>query len=333
MNASSESIASFLASAGWDAALSHPLSGDASARSYRRLTKGAEHAILMISPSSSEVTRFDQVAGWLLQHHFSAPRIYAVDAARGLMLLEDLGDDLLFTLLEASPPREAALYAAVTDFLLALHRLPAPDFVSVLDADGLAELTAIGRDWAPLRSVQAASDVPEIIAHLATRLTDLASVMCLRDFHAQNMLWLPGRDGTARLGLLDFQDAVAAHPAYDLVSALQDVRREVSADVETRECTRYATLRGLNPDDFAADYALLGAQRALRIHAVFARLCLAAGKAHYVDLMPRNWALLQKNMTHPLLAPLKSAVDAAFLAPDDTMTDRLKAQCGTRPML
>lgn len=327
-----EPALTFLARAGWQGALARPLAGDASGRSYARLTLGERIAVLMMSPSPDEVTRFENVGRWLLSNGFSAPAIMASDAPAGLMLIEDLGDDLIFGLVGADPSLEAPLYRAITETLLALHRLAPPGFVQPLDAAGLGDLTRLGQDWAPLLSMEAAAAVPGIVTALAARLDDLAPVLCLRDFHAQNMLWLPGREGIARLGLLDFQDAVAAHPGYDLVSALQDVRRAVSPSVEAREIARYTAARGLDPEAFAADYALLGAQRALRIHAVFARLCLGAGKARYVDLMPRNWALLHRNLAHPALAPLARAVGAAYAPPDDALLERLKRECGTRPM-
>ncbi|HEY0214204.1 MAG TPA: phosphotransferase [Paenirhodobacter sp.] len=323
-------IASFLAAAGWGAARRRDLAGDASARRYERLTRGADHAVLMISPSPDEVARFARVGGWLLDHGFSAPQIYAM--RDGLMLLEDLGDDLLSALLVRAPIREAALYAHVTDFLLALHALPPPAFVLPLDGPALGALVELTADWAPVRAADAAAALSPAIARHFAALDDMAAVLSLRDFHAQNALWLPDRVGVARLGLLDFQDAVAAHPAYDLVSALQDVRRAVSPATEAHEVARYVALRGLDGDRFGAVYALLGAQRALRIHGIFARLCLMAGKAHYVDFMPLNWANLLRNLRHPALAPLAELVHAAYEPPTPEMMKGLQEQCATRPM-
>lgn len=325
-------IPGFLTVAGWGTARRAPLAGDASARRYERLARGADRAVLMVSPAEDEVRRFAAVGTWLLANGFSAPRILAQDPAAGLMLLEDLGDDLVFRLLETDPAREAALYAGVTDVLLALHRLPPPGFVAPLDGPALADLVRLTLDWHPLLSRTAAETLPGLIAdHFAAR-NDLPAVLGLRDFHAQNMLWLPGRTGVARLGLLDFQDAVATHPAYDLVSALQDVRRHVSPAVAQAEIARYTTARGLDADHFGAVYALLGAQRALRIHGIFARLCLHAGKAHYIDLMPRNWDHLMHNLAHPALADLAQAVAAALPPPTPDLMERLKSACATRPM-
>ncbi|RWR11464.1 aminoglycoside phosphotransferase [Sinirhodobacter populi] len=326
-----DAIDAFLAAAGWGDAVRRDLAGDASARRYERLSRGADRAVLMISPSPSEVTRFAQVGSWLLDHGFSAPRIFAMEAGAGLMLIEDLGDDLLSTILARAPDREAALYAEVTAFLLALHRLEPPAFVAPLDGLALGQLTELTAEWAPVLSTDAARALPEAIARHHAALNDLPPVLSLRDFHAQNALWLPERAGVARLGLLDFQDAVAAHPAYDLVSALQDVRRAISPATETREIARYTAARGLDPDRFAAAYALLGAQRALRIHGVFARLCLAGGKAHYVDFMPLNWANLSRDLEHPALADIAALVRAAYAPPTPEMMERLKDRCATCP--
>lgn len=325
-------IPEFLAAAGWATARRTPLAGDASSRRYERLHGDNGRAVLMIAPGTSEMHRFADVDAWLLAHGFSAPRILAFDAERGLMLLEDLGDDLISALLDHAPEREGALYAAVTDFLLDLHRDAPPDFVAPLDGPALGRLLELTADWAPVASRDAAAAIPTMVARHYAEVDDLPPVMCLRDFHAQNMLWLPEREGTARLGLLDFQDAVAGHPAYDLVSALQDVRREVSASVEAREKARYAAARGLDPRHFDAAYALLGAQRALRIHGIFARLCLAMGKAHYVDLMPRNWSNLERNLAHPALADLAATVHAAYPPPTPDMIESLRTACGTRPI-
>lgn len=325
-------IAGFLAEAGWGQAVRAPLAGDASARRYERLGTGGATAVLMDAPAGGDTPRFVELAEWLSAEGYSAPRILARRPERGLLLLEDLGDDLIAALVAADPAREAGLYRAITDFLLDLHRRPAPDFLAPLDGAGLAGLVTLTADWYPVASETAAAEIPALIAQLYEALDQEAPVMCLRDFHAQNILWLPAREGVARLGLLDFQDAVAAHPAYDLVSVLQDARREVSVRVERAEIRHYSSQKGLEQSRFEALYALLGAQRSLRILGIFARLSLAFGKAHYVDLIPRSWRYIERNLAHPHLHPLAKAVFAAYPAPDETLLQTLKDQCGTRPL-
>ncbi len=159
----------------------------------------------------------------------------------------------------------------------------------------------------------------------------IAPVIALRDFHAENLIWLPARQGVARVGLLDFQDAVAAHPAYDLVSLLQDARRDVPGATEADEIARYCRLTDQSASAFLPAYHLLGAQRALRILGVFARLCLAGGKDRYLPYLPRVWAALMRNLADPALAPLARAARAGLAEPTPAMIERMRAECGSRP--
>ncbi|MEZ5686733.1 MAG: phosphotransferase [Paracoccaceae bacterium] len=332
MTVRAQEIDSFLTEAGWGSAVRVALTGDASARRYQRLRRGADIAILMDAPPGGDTPRFVEIAEWLLAQGYSAPRLFAQDAPRGLLLLEDLGDGLIARLVAAHPDREAPLYRAITEFLLDLRRHPAPTNLERLDGPRLGEMVTIAADWYPCRSSDAAAQLPALIRQVYEAHAQEDLVMCLRDFHAENILWLPERSGVARLGLLDFQDAVAAHPAYDLVSALQDARRAVSPAVERAEIAHYATQKGLEQGRFSAVYALLGVQRSLRILGVFARLCKAMGKAHYVDLMPRSWANIQRNLAHPALHSLARPLAAAFPAPDADLLEEMKRQCGTHPM-
>ena len=129
-------------------------------------------------------------------------------------------------------------------------------------------------------------------------------VLIQRDYHADNLLWLPDRQGVARVGLLDFQDAMSGHCAYDLVSLLQDVRRDVSPRVEAAMIARYVEATGADDHAFRTAYAVLGTQRNLRILGVFARLGTDYGKPRYVGLIPKVWAVLLPNLEHPVLAPI-----------------------------
>jgi aminoglycoside/choline kinase family phosphotransferase len=327
-------IAGFLASAGWAGAARAPLAGDASARRYERLALGGRRAVLMDAPPGrgEDTARFTRVGRWLRARGYSAPEIYAEDHGQGLLLLEDLGDALAARLVAADPALEAEIYTAATGFLADLHRHAPPDFAPRLDGAALADLTAILPEWY-LPGIGAARTpeldaLPGQIAALHDRLTDGQVVMSMRDFHSENLIWLPLRSGCARLGLLDFQDAVATHPAYDLVSLLQDARRDVPASVERAMLAHYTAIRGLDPVRFAAIYALLGAQRALRIIGIFARLALRDGKTSYPALMPRVWAALERNLANPALAELAGSVRAGLPAPTPERIGRLKGQAG-----
>jgi len=172
-----------------------------------------------------------------------------------------------------------------------------------------------------------------VLEPLLTCHAAAADVLILRDYHAENLLWLPERAGLARVGLLDFQDALEGHRAYDLVSLLQDARRDVSNRVESAMLERYIAATGQDAESFITAYRLLGAQRNLRILGVFARLCLRDSKPRYLDLIPRVWAYLQRDLEHPALSPLRPILADALPAPTPSILARLKDQCAIIPTL
>lgn len=309
--------AGFVVAAGWAEARVLPLAGDASARRYFRLTGPAGGAVLMDDPSGA-VEPFLAMTGWLRGHGFGAPAILAQDRAAGLLLVEDLGDDLVARVLDRDPGMAPRIYDRIADLLADLHRHPVPGFVARLDGPALADQVGLFAEWYP----QGADIAPQIAALHADLAADAPPVLALRDFHAENILWR----GDAPLGLIDYQDAVACHPAYDLVSALQDARRDVDPGLEAACIRRYLDATGLDPDRFRAAYALLGAQRNLRILGIFARLCLRDGKPRYLDFMPRVWGHVRRNLAQPALAPLAQAL-AAVPAPDATLVEGLRNRC------
>lgn len=295
--------------AGWGAARVMPLAGDASARRYFRLTGAQGSAVLMDAPPGS-LGPYLAMTDWLRMRGFHAPEILAADSAEGLLLLEDMGDDLLARRLEAEPALAPVAYARATDMLVDLHRHAPPDFIPALDGAALADQVGLFGQWyAPAMGVHAPEIGPIIAQAHAAHCADATPVCGLRDFHAENIYW--GKP----LGLIDFQDAVSVHPAYDLVSLLQDARRDVDPATEAAAIARYTAATGADPARFAAACAVLGAQRNLRILGIFTRLARQDGKTRYLALMPRVWGLVQRNLAHPALADLRAAL-AGVPAPD-----------------
>lgn len=324
--------AAFLSRAGWAGAGCRFLAGDASARSYDRLTRAGKTAVLMDAPpdTGEDVGPFVAIARHLTGIGLSAPGILAQDRDHGFLLLEDLGDDLFARLTIRDPSCEPALYAAAVDVLICLqaHR-PAPGLPDAGAADW-AGAAAVALDWYRHAITGDRVDTTLFRQTVQTALEAHANgprVMILRDYHAENLLWLPQRAGVARVGLLDFQLAQLGQPGYDLVSLCQDARRDVRPDVQAAMIRRFVAAKGLEEAGFAASYATLGAQRALRILGMFARLCLGMGKPGYVALIPRVWAQLQQNLLHPALADL--SVLCAGLLPDPTTSrlERIRSQC------
>ncbi|SPF79532.1 aminoglycoside phosphotransferase family protein [Pseudoprimorskyibacter insulae] len=306
----------FLQTAGWDGATVAPLAQDASSRSYTRLTGPQGTAILMEDPDGDAAT-FARLARHLTGIGLSAPRILADDAGRGLLLIEDLGDGLFARLAEAAPTQEAQLYAVAADALAEVQAAPAPQGLPVADPDTLADMIAPGVDlYLPDCSAGAKADLTARFAEALHRHAPDPSVMIMRDYHAENLLWLPDRDGAARAGLLDFQDAMLGHPAYDLASLLLDARRVVSQPVQQETFRRFLDRTGHAADAFGAAFAVLGAQRNLRILGIFVRLAQARGKPHYLDLIPRVQADLQICLDHPATRDIADLLRPAL--PDPT---------------
>ncbi|MEL6914409.1 MAG: phosphotransferase [Pseudomonadota bacterium] len=326
---------SFLAGTDWRGAELRPLAGDASNRRYFRLTSAAGHpAILMDSPPErgEDVRPFLDVAGHLAGLGLSAPAILDADAATGFLLLEDLGDALFARVVRADPALEAPLYDAATDVLARLQEAPPMPGLAAYDAETMAPLAGLAARW----YVRAPEARPALEAACRTALAATETgrpVVALRDYHAENLLWLPQRRGLARVGLLDFQDARLGQPSYDLASLIRDARRDVSAPVAQAARGRFARLSGLDTDTLTAQLAAQGAQRNLRILGVFARLSLHFGKPHYVDLIPRVWDHLTADLAHPGLSTLRETVEAVLPPPSARHLSDLKARCGTVPTL
>lgn len=329
----------FLTKAGWSAARRSALAGDASNRKYERLLDPdtQNRAVLMdAAPEKGEDVRpFVAIATHLRRLGFSAPEILAEDPANGFLLLEDLGDDLFARWVAETPSAEEELYAAAVDFLIELHRRAPPAGLATYCPPLTTQLAALVLDWylpaatgkpatTALREAFCAEIETLFAAHIAG-----PHVLVLRDFHAENLIWLPQRRGGARVGLLDFQDAMAGHPAYDLVSLLEDARRDVPSTLQKAMIQRYLRASHQPRDAFLTALAVLGAQRNLRILGVFTRLCVRDGKPQYTRLMPRMWHHLQCDLRHPALRNLRQIIASALPAPMPVVCEKIASQCPT----
>lgn len=317
-------ITAFLGAAGWGDAPRTTVAGDASNRRYDRLRKKAgETAILMDAPpEKDEDTRpFIAIADHLRKGGLSAPAIYHQNTAQGLLLIEDFGDDVFARLIRDDPAQQGPLYRAACDVLLTLRNVTPPKLTEC-DADWLTDMTSLAFEWYTQAPEKA--QFAQIFRPLAKRVANQPMILMLRDYHVENLMLLPDRPGVARVGLLDFQDAMCAHPAYDLVSILQDARRDVSEAVEREMLDYYLSHVDDDPTAFKEHYAILGLQRNLRIMGVFARLSLRDGKPHYVDMIPRVWSYVQRNLAHPALGPLAPLVSSALPTPTPQYLERLK---------
>jgi len=336
----------FLARSGWGTASVTPLPGDASTRRYARLAMDGRKAMLMDQPQAAEgatapadaseetrralgynavarlagadCARFAAAASWLRAHGLAAPDVYAADHGQGFVILEDLGDALFAEVL-ADGGDEKTLYEAAVEVLARIHAKDAPASLSsdkplfAYDQTALLAETDLMTEWfLPLALGRAATDA-EIEEHRRLWREVLAGtaggrqVFVHRDYHAENLLWLPEREGAARVGMVDFQDALRAHPSWDLHSLLQDARRDVSPELEAAALDHYFSLRPeVEREAFLNDYAALAALNEARILGVFARLIFRDGKPRYQAFMPRMWRQLTRNLQRPALSGLKA---------------------------
>ena len=336
-------VRQFISQSGYSGALRAKLKGDASTRIYERLALGDKHAILMNSPRrpdgppvrdgkpynaiahlADNVMPFVAMANGLRQHGFSSPEIYHADLDQGLLILEDLGDEGIVSGEPPAPIRER--YETAVDALLALHGKRLPDVLPVAphiehripsyDMSALLIEAELLLDWflprlqAPMPDSERDS-FRRLWRELLQPAIEAPATWVLRDFHSPNLLWLAGRKEIARLGLLDFQDAVMGPGAYDVASLLQDARVDIPEQLELALLGRYVRGRRqsdpeFDPASFIKIYVTLAAQRASKILGIFARLDLRDGKPQYLRHMPRVWGYLQRSLGHPALESLNA---------------------------
>lgn len=321
--------AEFLKQYGWDSAQISPVAGDASFRRYFRVEEGNRRAILMDAPPPHEDPRpFIAIAEYLTSSGFAAPEIFARDLDQGLVLLEDFGDQRMREHLDDHPQDEDAIYRRVIDLLRALHKAPAAALPAYDQAQYLREANLLTEWYCPAQQLGVDTESfeaiwREILAPVIAAQNPPVTVM--RDYHAENIMLL--EDG--RLGLLDFQDALIGHPAYDLVSMLQDARRDVSDDLEQNMLAYYLTDHDEDAAEiFRSHYAILGAQRNTKIIGIFTRLCMRDGKQRYLDFLPRMWRLLEKDLRHSALEPMRSWFDQNI--PDEVRNRPISASKATQ---
>lgn len=325
-------ITTFLADHGWAAAQRSVLAKDASFRSYDRLTDATRRAVLMDAPPPEEDTRpFIQIAEHLRSLGLHAPEIYAQDTEQGLLLLEDFGDHTYARAIEANPKRESALYELAIDVLIHLHKTPEAELIPAglppYDSQFLYNEVEIFLDWylphvlpEPLPT-EARVSYEALWRDLFEHVQKEPQCLVLRDFHIDNLILMEDRAGLDACGLLDFQGALAGARAYDLMSILEDARRDIEPDLVTHLKHRYfAAFAELAADGparqaFEASYAILGAGRHAKVIGIFDRLAQRDSKPGYLHHIPRVWRLLERSLEHPMLAAVADWFDAYVPGP------------------
>lgn len=289
------------------------VAGDASFRSYYRITTGKQEFILMFAPPGFEdVKPFVKIDEFLVSHNFSAPKIIAVDEAYGFILLEDFGDDTYGRVLAREPKNnlknlELDLYKSACDTLIELHKIKASSHIPLYNNAVLFREVMLLIDWyLPSQKKEISLSEVASFKHLWFELFDQLDkenqVVVLRDYHADNLMILPQREDFKKVGLLDFQDALVGSKAYDLVSLLEDARRDLDAENRETLLKYYLEKSGCSKESFLRDYEILSLQRNIKIVGIFSRLSVRDGKHHYLNLMPRvlDFVSLRLNSGNPI---------------------------------
>ena len=306
----------FLSEHGYSAATRSMLAGDASFRRYERVHIEGEVLVLMDAPPPWEnISPFIAVTKQLHQMGVSAPEILAADENEGFLLLEDLGDALFTRVLKEQPAKEKEFYLAAIDALLHIQKTKHPTLPLYDNAVYLRELGLFAEWFLPqIHGVERAPALREewlslwIPILMSSGLQQ--SVLVHRDYHADNLVWLADRLGVQRVGMLDYQDALLGDAAYDLVSLLEDARRDVDPSVVDACYGRFVNHSGEDAKSFATRYAVLGAQRNAKIIGIFTRLCVRDGKPQYLDYLPRVWGHFLRDIEHPALESVKRFMEA-----------------------
>lgn len=300
------------------------VAGDASFRSYYRIFVGAKTFILMFAPPSHEdIKPFEKIADFLFKNNFSAPEIFARDEENGFLLLEDLGDDTYVRVLAADKSKELSFYEKAADCLIELHKITPPILPPYNHALLFREVMLFVDWYLPLQKKMMSLQEKARFKFLWFQLFDLLDkenqTLVLRDYHADNLMILPNRAGHKQVGQLDFQDAVIGSKAYDLVSLLEDARRDV--DQKNREIVfnYYLKKSGCAKEQFITDYEILSLQRNIKIIGIFSRLSMRDGKHNYLNLLPRvlDFVRIRASSENPIFFEIGKFLQKILLKPND----------------
>ncbi|MFM7630986.1 MAG: aminoglycoside phosphotransferase family protein [Alphaproteobacteria bacterium] len=294
----------------------HTLPADASHRTFHRLLTEEGSLILMDAPPPVEDIRpYCRVAHALDACGLSAPKILHHDDAQGYVVMEDFGDQTFTRVLASTPDAEPTLYQSALSVLVHLTHQAPPSDLPPYDLALLMRELALYPDWAVSFSPGQRTLWDDVWTDVleTTVLSQPQKTLVLRDYHVDNMIWLPQRDGVKQCGLLDFQDAVIGHPAYDLVSLLWDARRDVPD--KARWLMLYLNAAGVQAESFMPVYFVLGLQRTLKIIGIFHRLNRRDHKPRYLQHLPRLQKYVDVFLAQPACAPLAKTLGDLLRGP------------------
>ena len=334
MNPNRENLTNiFLSRSPWENAKRTPIAGDASSRRYERLTCCTNGtSILMDAPSEDgeDIKPFIKICEYFQKIGLSVPKIYYSDIPNGFLILEDFGKDLFSKMLIENPSNELEFYINATDNLIHLYHAAPLKGLSVYNSTDMANKSLLALDWyleyglAEPPNCSLKTELYKLLKASLMDVMDTPLIMVHRDFHAENLIWLNYKQDSQRVGILDFQDTMLGHPAYDLASLLNDIRRDVSPEIKRKCLDHYLLNTNLNTEAFEYGFSVCSAQRNLRILGVFTRLSVRDDKMHYLTFIPNVWRKLIEDLRHPALGDLSSLIRDSFPEPNTDIIQRIK---------
>lgn len=297
----------FLRAAGWANASATPIAGDMSARRYFRVDDGIASAVLMVADAPMQ--SFAQMTNWLLEADLSAPEILYGEPEDGLLLLEDFGSRSIKSVLLDEPERTDEIFSECITLLLKIRAIIPPE-IAKPDPSELVKWTRLADTHYPGVVPERLKNFRKVLIDLLENALTVPKSVSLRDFHTENMMWLPDRAGHRRLGLLDYQDAFLTHPAYDLMSLLTDARTWIPQALRENVMAAYLRRSGDEDGAFRTAFAALSAQRNLRILGIFSR----AGR--HLESLPNTYRYFVEALGHPTFDNVRDEVLSAVPAPE-----------------
>lgn len=325
-------IDTFLNKTVWKNAKRVKFASDASQRNYYRLhSTKASNTILMDAPPEfgENVHKFIKASQFLERIGLSVPKIYNRDIRNGFLILEDFGDDIFTDFLLKSSQDEINFYMSATDNLITLYHAEVDSKAKHYDDCEMLSTSLLSIDWylkygSNILTGDLRNQFKVLMREVLSKIMTKPMIMVHRDFHAENLIWLKNRNGKQRVGILDFQDMMPGHPAYDLASLLNDVRRVVNEDVRQKCYDHYVKNTGVDKDAFYYAFCICSAQRNLRILGVFTRLAVRDDKKHYLTFLPQVWKNLLQDLSHPDLIDLRLFIQNIFIAPNKTVLAKIR---------
>ena len=285
-----------------------PLKNDASKRRYYRFTNNNKEFLLMDSSLEKDSLRkFIKISKWLKSNHLSSPEIYIKDEKNGILIIEDFGNTKYSILCKKEKEKKKLYYRQAINLLILLSEKKKPSFIKDYDHRILKDELDLYIKWELniKKNKKAFKDWNRIWNSLLNNISYKKTAVVLRDFHVDNIFYLKDRNKLEKIGLIDFQDSLIGHPAYDLVSLLQDVRVFLSIKEQDSFYNYYKKNAKINQNEFKYAYLVLGTQRLFKIIGIFKKLAIKQGKIDYLRYLPRTKKLIKYNLKNPIFNELK----------------------------